>query len=220
SHCRADAGEHPGKKRQWGTLKGQWVPHETRDQIVDYVNKWTAQTDLTAKDLITMIGLAKSTFHHWKGRYGKPNQHNGKVPRDWWLTQDEKDAIVAFHDAHPLEGYRRLTYMMIDADVVAASPATVYRILKEAGRMGKRQNKPSRKGKCFHQPTKPHRHWHVDISYINAGGTFYYLISVLDGFSRVIVHHDVRESMKELDVEIVLQAALQKMSRRITTCNQ
>ena len=40
---------------------------------------------------------------------------------------------MAFHWEHPLEGYRRLTYMMMDADVVAASPATVYRILKAAG---------------------------------------------------------------------------------------
>ncbi|MEL6898245.1 MAG: IS3 family transposase [Planctomycetota bacterium] len=178
--------------------------------MVDYVNKWGAKTNFKAKELITMIGVSKSTYHHWKGRYGKPNEHNGKVPRDWWLTPDEKKAIVDYYDQHPLEGYRRLTYMMLDADVVAASPATVYRILKEAGRMGKRSTKASRKGKGFHQPTEAHQHWHIDISYINAGGTFYYLITVMDGFSRVIVHHDLRESMKEFDVEVVLQGAREK----------
>ncbi|MFG0262862.1 MAG: transposase [Novipirellula sp. JB048] len=59
-------------------------------------------------------------------------------------------------------------------------------------------------------PLKPHEHWHVDISYINAGGTFFYLITILDGYSRYIVHHELRESMTELDVEIVCQAALEK----------
>jgi transposase-like protein len=35
--------------------------------------------------------------------------------------------------------------------------------------------KPSLKGTGFVQPLKPHEHWHVDISYLNIRGTFYYL---------------------------------------------
>jgi len=50
-------------------------------------------------------------------------------------------------------------------------------------------------------------HWHVDIAYVNVCGTFYYLCSVLDGFSRFLVHWEIRESMTEGDVEIVLQRA-------------
>jgi transposase InsO family protein len=57
------------------------------------------------------------------------------------------------------------------------------------------------------QPLSAHEHWHVDVSYVNVCGTFYYLISVLDGCSRFIVHWELRESMKESDVEIVLQRA-------------
>src|SRR5213593_68655 len=54
------------------------------------------------------------------------------------------------------------------------------------------------------------QHWHIDVSYINIAGTFYYLCSVLDGFSRSIVHWDLRESMREADIEIILQAAKEK----------
>jgi transposase InsO family protein len=60
------------------------------------------------------------------------------------------------------------------------------------------------------QPDGPHRHWHTDISYLNLAGTFYFLISVLDGYSRYIVHGEIRESMKEFDTEIVVQRALEK----------
>ena len=60
------------------------------------------------------------------------------------------------------------------------------------------------------QPLRPHQHWHVDISYLNLSGTFYYLCSVLDGASRVIVHFEVRERMTELDVECILQRAREK----------
>jgi len=48
------------------------------------------------------------------------------------------------------------------------------------------------------------------VSYINLCGTFYYLCSILDGFSRFLVHWDLRESMREADVEVILQRAKEK----------
>jgi transposase InsO family protein len=108
---------------------------------------------------------------------------------------------------NPLEGYRRLTFMMLDADVVAVSPASVWRVLKQARLLSRWKTKPSRKGTGFEQPLQPHQHWHIDVSYINVCATFYYLCSVLDGYSRSIVHWDLRESMREADVEVVLERA-------------
>lgn len=168
---------------------------------------WKDRTSIPAKRIIRWLGIAEGKFYDWKQRYGKVNEHNGWIPRDHWLTIEERQAIVDFHSQYPLEGYRRLTYMMLDRDVVAASPASVYRILKEAGLIGRRAAKKSGKGKGFVQPTGPHRDWHVDVSYLNICGTFYYLLSVLDGYSRFIVHWEIRESMKEPDVETILQRA-------------
>ena len=62
------------------------------------------------------------------GSYGKVNEHNGWVPRDFWLEDWEKQAIIGFHLKNPLEGYRRLTFMMLDADIVAVSPSGVWRV--------------------------------------------------------------------------------------------
>lgn len=195
------------KKSRWGALTAKWVAHDTRDEVVDYVCRWSERTELPAKRLVQWIGLAMSKYYDWTKRYGKANEHNRLVPRDHWLEAWEREAILTFHAQHPLEGYRRLTYMLMDADRVAASPATVYRVLKQAGCF-QRWNRPeSRKGQGFQQPLAPHEHWHIDISYVNVCGTFYYLISVLDGCSRYIVHWELRESMKEADVEVVLQRA-------------
>src|SRR5215831_20476212 len=101
-----------------------------------------------------------------------------------------------------VEGYRRLTFMMLDAGVVAVSPASVWRVLQQGGLLSRRKSKPSRKGTGFEQPLQPHQHWHIDVSYLNLGGTFYYRCSVLDGYSRSIVHWDLRESMKETEIEV------------------
>ena len=83
---------------------------------------------------------------------GTPNQHNASIPRDFWLEDWEKQPIIDFHDRYPLEGYRRLAFMMLDADVVAVSPSSVYRVLKAAGLLRRATGKPSKKGKGFVQP--------------------------------------------------------------------
>jgi transposase InsO family protein len=100
--------------------------------------------------------------------------------------------------------------MMIDADVAVCSPSSVYRVLREAGRLDRQLPKPSSKGKGFVQPLRPHEHWHVDVSYINIAGTFYYLCSLLDGCSRFTVHWEIRQSMTEADVEQIIQRARER----------
>jgi putative transposase len=160
--------------------------------------------------LLKWIELSSRKFRDWRSRYGKANEHNHLVPRDHWLETWEKDAIVKFFGEYPLEGYRRLCFMMLDRDIVAVSPASVYRVLKAEGLLANRWQKPSRKGTGFVQPLEPHEHWHIDFSYVNVGGTFYYLCSILDGCSRSIVHWEIREAMKEADAELVLQRAREK----------
>jgi transposase InsO family protein len=186
------------------------VPHDVRDQVVDFVRCWSEKTEISAGRFIHWLGVTASKFYDWRERYGRANEHNGWVPRDFWLEPWEKEAIIGFHLKHPLEGYRRLTFMMLDADVVAVSPASVWRVLKQAGLLSRWKPKPSRKGTGFEQPLEPHQHWHVDVSYINLSGTFYYLCSVLDGCSRFLVHWDLRESMKEADIERILERAKEK----------
>ena len=132
------------------------------------------------------------------------------MPRDHWIEESERKAIIDFHDKNPLEGYRRLTFMMIDRDIVAVSPATVYRVLSGAGLLDRWNRKPSSKGTGFVQPIRPHQHWHIDIAYLNIASTFYYLCSLLDGASRSIVHWEIREQMTEADVECILERARAK----------
>ena len=168
---------------------------------------WTDRAEVPAKQMLRWLGVPEGTYYKWRNRYGLVNEHNGWIPRDHWLEESEKQAIIEYHFEHPLEGYRRLTYMMIDEDVVAASATTVYRVLSRAGLIGRAAKKSSTKGTGFKQPGRPHRHWHVDISYLNLGGTFYYLCSVLDGYSRLIVHWEIREKMQEVDVETIVQRA-------------
>lgn len=175
--------------------------------MVDYVHKWTEKAELSQKQLLVWIGLWSGTFCKWKRHYGKVFEHNGWIPRDHWLEDWEKQAIIKFHFDNPLNGYRRLAYMMLDQNVVAVSPASVYRVLHNAGLLNRKNNTQSKKGSGFHQPQKAHEHWHVDIAYLNIAGTFYFITSVLDGYSRAVIHWDIKEKMGQDEVQIILQKA-------------
>lgn len=186
------------------------MPPDVRDTVVDFVRSFTERTDLATRWVLEHLAIAPPQFYRWAERYGRANTHNGQIPRDHWLTADERQAILEYHGTHAPEGYRRMTFMMLDADIVAVSPATVYRVLKLAGVMDRWNRTASKKGTGFVQPVAPHEHWHIDISYLNVAGTFYYLCSILDGATRFIVHWELRDRMTTADVETVLQRARER----------
>ncbi len=169
------------------------------------------KTEISYQNLINWLGISRSKYYSWNIRIGKLNEHNGKIPRTHWILPWEREAIIEYAKTQINEGYRRLTYMMLDENVVAVSPATVYRVLKSAGLLN-RWNKTSTQLKKhgFEQPQFPHEHWHIDIKYVNYKGTFLFLISIIDGYTRYIVHHELRINMQEYDVEITLQQAVEK----------
>ena len=160
--------------------------------------------------MLKSLQISSSKYYAWLIRGDTENRHNARIPKAGWLLEEEKQAILAFHDQNLTEGYRRLAWIMNDQGIVAVSPSSVRRVLQQAGRMKSREMHKSRKGKGFDQPLKPHQEWHTDISFIRIGGIFYALCSYLDGFSRVIVHSELRETMKDRDVEIILQRAREK----------
>ena len=64
---------------------------------------WSDKTEIAADRFVAWIGIARGKFFAWKNRYGKANEHNGWVPRDFWLEEWEKQAIIGFHLKNPLE---------------------------------------------------------------------------------------------------------------------
>ena len=62
-------------------MTGVWVSHDTRDQIVDFVRRWSEKTGIAAGRFIGWLDGAASKFYDWRESYGKVNEHNGRVPR-------------------------------------------------------------------------------------------------------------------------------------------
>ena len=156
---------------------------------------------------LVVLRLPRATYFRWAKTGGKAPRPAAVVPKAHWITPEERGAIIAYARAHPELGYARLTYQMADTGVAAVSPSSVYTILKAAQLIGRWQPAHEAHRQGFVQPERPHEQWHTDIAYLNILGTQYFLLAVLDGYSRAILHHEIRRTMTTTDVEIVIERA-------------
>lgn len=199
-------------------MNQRWVELDVRDSVVLHMMEKASKTGISIKRMVELIGISRGKFYQWRDRLGIENSHNGKIPKSHWLLPWEREAIMEYAKRNRAEylfydrdGYRRLAYMMLDKDIVAASPSTVYRVLKTSGLLNQWNTKSSSsKGQGYKHPPEPHKEWHTDIKYVNFRGTYLFLIGVMDGYSRYVVHHELRRNMTEYDVEITVQRALEK----------
>lgn len=175
------------------------------------IMNYQARSGYSIRALLSMAQISPGKFYDWQKRVSLPNRHNGLIPKAHWLLPWEKAAIIDYARQPGDDGYRRLCYQMIDEDVVYVSPSSVYRVLKGAGLLLKfLPSVKSDKGKGYSQPTAPHQEWHTDITYVNVLGTFMFLVAILDGYCRYVVHHELLASMEHKDVMLVVERAREK----------
>jgi len=193
-------------------MRGCHVSLQVSREVVTTVSYLKRRAEFPINESLHILGLSRAIYFRWAATNGKRPRPPTLVPRGHCLMPEEREAIVAGKREHPEVGYRRLTYILLDEGIVAVPASSVYRVLKQAGLSSQwtgGNNKAHKKG--FEQPQRVHEQWHSDIAYLNILGTNYFFISVLDGYSRYIVHHEVRLDMTTTDVEIVVERALAKL---------
>lgn len=162
--------------------------------------------------ILRRLGIAKSRYHAWQERRasGTLEDRSTVVAHDLSAAlPEEKQAVIGYALEHPKDGYRRLAWQMVDADVAFLSPSSVYRVLNEADLLY-RWKRSTHSGMVPEKPTRPDERWHTDIMYLRVADTWYFLITVLDAYSRYVVHWDLLTSMTAADVRLVIQEALER----------
>jgi hypothetical protein len=54
------------KKSAWGTLIGVRVPHDTRDQIVDFVRRWSEKAEIGTGRFVEWLDINAGKFYDWR----------------------------------------------------------------------------------------------------------------------------------------------------------
>ena len=178
-----------------------------RQLIEQEITRLHVLTGIAILTLAMFAGVSRRTYREWESRKDVENQHNGHIPRLHWTTPEEEAAIIGYCSERMELGYRTLCWQMVDANVAAVSPATVYNVLKRGGLTKKWAELGEDTKKGFDQPTTVHEQWHADYSYVRVCGNYYYFVSVMDGYSRKILTWGLYPSMEGLWAEIELAKA-------------
>ena len=167
------------------------------------MKKLQVWTDRNAEELFGLFALARSTYFGWFDDGGnlippkdRQHQHSKKV------LDSEAQAVIAYRELHRDVGYRKLTWQMIDENIVFLSESAVYEILKSRNMLGWSSGYgPPAEKEYKNKPKYPHHHWHTDLAYIKINGQFYFLIMMLDGYSRFLLGWDLLTDMNGKSVE-------------------
>ncbi len=180
-------------------------------ELLALVTRTGERTGWTRRRILQRLGLARSTYRTWVARAGRGALADRPpvAPALDAVLPAEAAAVLDYALAHPKDGYRRLTWLMVDAEVACLSRSSVYRILSAADLLY-RWKRAGRAGEKPAPPTRPHERWHTDLMYLRVGDGWYFLVTVLDAYSRYVVHWELLATMAAADVRYVVQHALEQ----------
>ena len=158
------------------------------------------------RQALMALGIPKSSYYRW--RQGRPDSGNRKRP---WnrITPAEEDKILAVARESPELSSRQLSAWITDNEGFAVSESTVYRILRREG-LVKHQETQLTAAKEYHtKTTRSHQMWATDASYFRvAGWGYYYLVTVMDDYSRFILGWKLQKDMSANSLIEVVQKAV------------
>jgi putative transposase len=158
------------------------------------------------------LGIPRSTYYRWRqgqrGQSLKPHSGDGKRPWNRLTPKEDERVLAAAREAPELSS-RQLAAWITDNAGFAVSESTVYRILRREG-LVKRLEVQLVAGKEYHtKTTGPHQMWATDASYFRvAGWGYYYLVTVMDDYSRFILAWKLQRDMAADSLIDVVQEAV------------
>jgi transposase InsO family protein len=178
-----------------------------------------AQTagDVSVRDALQHLGVGHTTYYRWTARAEMGRLVDDPTRRARCSippTPAERAAVREFARAHPLMGYKRLTWDMIDRDIAYLRPSQVYQVLQSANLLARRPPLALDPLRRPAPPDRPDQVWHVDLMYLYIRPRWYYLVDILDGYSRYLVHWKLNLTMQADLVMLAVQEALETLPSR------
>jgi putative transposase len=170
---------------------------------------------LPVKQVLSQLSIAKSTYYRWRQSFrqrGQAGLHDRPPIRDRTWNQilpEERDKVLEIALMFPDWSPRQVSWHITDTEGFAVSESSVYRILKGEGLIQEVRQKAFPAGAEYRVKTsRPNQQWQTDATYLlvkNWG--WYYLISVLDDFSRRILAWLLQSAMSTGDFSDVIEVA-------------
>ena len=158
------------------------------------------------RQALKALGVPKSSYYRWRWQQREPRKR--RRPWNRIIPEEEARIQTAARESPDLSS-RQLSAWITDNEGFAVSESTVYRILRREG-LVKRQETQLVAAKEYHtKTTHPHQMWATDASYFRVvGWGYYYLVSVLDDYSRFLLAWKLQKDMSATSLIEVVQEAV------------
>lgn len=182
-------------------------------------------SEIGVKRTLASLVIARSTFYKWYQLYlenGYDGLKAGKrsSKRQWnSIPEAQKDLVVEIALEHTELSSRELAHKITDEQGIFISESSVYRILKQRDLVPAPSHFLISAANEFKDKTAfVHQMWQTDFTYFKIiGWGWYYLSTILDDYSRYIIHWELCDSMKAEDVKRTVDTAIKKAKLKSKT---
>ena len=170
-----------------------------------------AASPLPKRQVLKNLGVPKSTYYRWLRR-PRLDDRPGGGPAPWnRLSPPEEQAVLEVARRSPELSCRQLAAWITDNRGFSVSESTVYRILRREGLVKSAEMQLKADKEYHRKTTSPHQMWATDASYFKViGWGYYYLVTVMDDYSRFILAHKLQRDMTSDSFIEVVQDAVDK----------
>lgn len=176
------------------------------------------ESGFNIKETLKRLEIPKSTYYRWRKKYYKYGlsglEDKKSIPKKQWnsITEDENQRIIDLANEFPEKSSRELSFYITDNEEFTVSESTVYRVLKREGLIRSQNIESFPASKEYHtKPSYVNEQWQTDATYLHVQGWgWFYLISILDDYSRKIISWKLQNSMTSDDFSEVIDDACKK----------
>ncbi len=172
-----------------------------------------SRSGLPRSRALAQLRLPRSTYYRWLKRLaeGRLKDKKGGSPIPWNKLRPEEEArILAQARASPELSCRQVALTITDSGGAYLSESTVYRVLKKAGLVKPAEIIGFKAAKEYrHKTSRPNELWASDCCHLKViDWGWYYLVSVMDDYSRFILAWDLKADMAGGSLGDVVQLAV------------
>jgi transposase InsO family protein len=170
---------------------------------------------------IRALGIHKRTFYNWYKAYcegGTDALRPKKRSSIQWnrIPDSIRGMVISLALEYPERSAREIAVKMTDEMEIFISESSVYRILKSKGLIQACEHRFTEAANEFrHKTAFPNEMWQTDFTYFKVlGWGWYYLSTVIDDYSRYIIHWELCKSMQWTDAKRTVESAMKKAGLR------
>jgi len=158
--------------------------------------------------VLRTLGVSRAAYYRYRRAVDpKPRKPRAKGPPP---TPSERLAVREIALSNPTAGYKRLAWMLQNDEIAGLRAHTVLALLREQDLIVRRSAAGPSTLTRPAEPDRPNQVWHIDLMYVWLRYRWWYLVDVLDGYSRFLVHWTLNDTMETDTVTLTVLEALER----------